>query len=177
MGASKKNLTASQIECLLLVSKQMTSKEIARDLGISPFTVDQRLGNARKILKAGSRREAAAKFMLMQQTDIYHSSVYKSLDVEKMRQPEMLREPVFDDSSPISEKAGNRRDPAIENAGEQSEAKLSRKLPKLGGQHHHLSKLEILRSILTIAFISTICLSALVVLVIGIMQILKWSPQ
>ena len=39
-------LTGGQIECLLLVDRHYSSKEIASQLGISPHTVDQRIRGA-----------------------------------------------------------------------------------------------------------------------------------
>ena len=50
------DLTEGQKACLRLVVQQQTSKEIARVLGISPFTVDQRLDAARRKLNAASRK-------------------------------------------------------------------------------------------------------------------------
>ena len=55
-------LTDGQRACLRLVNQHMTSKEIARALGISKATVDQRLDRARRQLGAASRGEAARVF-------------------------------------------------------------------------------------------------------------------
>lgn len=52
-------LTEGQRECLRRVLLHMTSKDIARELGISPHTVDQRLRVALRTLGVGSRIEAA----------------------------------------------------------------------------------------------------------------------
>lgn len=52
-------LTAAQLDVLKLVALRRTSKEIARELGISPVTVDQRIKRAQAILGAASRSEAA----------------------------------------------------------------------------------------------------------------------
>ena len=52
-------LTAKQREVLDLLIEHKTSKEIARDLGISPHTVDQRIQFAKEKLGAGSRSEVA----------------------------------------------------------------------------------------------------------------------
>ena len=53
------NLSEGQRICLRMVQLQMTSKEIARELGISSHTVDQRIRFAMRTLGAGSRTEAA----------------------------------------------------------------------------------------------------------------------
>jgi DNA-binding CsgD family transcriptional regulator len=55
-------LTAEQVEALRLVGENLSSKEIARELGISKSAVDQRLDRARLVLGASSRREAARIF-------------------------------------------------------------------------------------------------------------------
>ncbi len=52
-------LTESQRACLRRVLMHMSSKDIARELGISPHTVDQRLRVAMQTLGATSRVEAA----------------------------------------------------------------------------------------------------------------------
>jgi DNA-binding CsgD family transcriptional regulator len=55
-------LTEKQRQCLHLVVLRKTSKEIARELGISKPTVDQRIASARDILGVGSRDAAAMLF-------------------------------------------------------------------------------------------------------------------
>lgn len=54
------SLSAKQCECLELVLKRKTSKQIAIELGISRYTVDQRLDIARRRLGAEDRQEAAS---------------------------------------------------------------------------------------------------------------------
>ena len=56
-------LTDGQRECLRCVYNHMTSKDIARVLGISPHTVDMRLRTAMRTLSVGSRIEAARLLM------------------------------------------------------------------------------------------------------------------
>lgn len=55
-------LTDKQRECMRLVVLRKSSKEIARELGIAKPTVDQRVANARQILGARNRDEAAIIF-------------------------------------------------------------------------------------------------------------------
>lgn len=55
-------LTAKQREVMDLLIEHKTSKEIARMLGISPHTVDQRIQFAKEKLGAASRNEAAAVY-------------------------------------------------------------------------------------------------------------------
>lgn len=52
-------LSPGQIECLLLVDRHHSSKEIATHLGISPHTVDQRIRGALEKLGVERRGEAA----------------------------------------------------------------------------------------------------------------------
>ncbi len=52
-------LTEGQRDCLRLVYQHMTSKDIARLLGVSPHTVDMRLRTAMRTLQVANRIEAA----------------------------------------------------------------------------------------------------------------------
>ena len=58
-GAAIARLTPGQIDCLLLVDRHHSSKEIAAQLGISPHTVDQRIRGALEKLGVERRGEAA----------------------------------------------------------------------------------------------------------------------
>ena len=55
-------LTGKQRACLDLLLERKTSKEIARRLGISKFTVDQRLRTARAVLGATGRDDTALRY-------------------------------------------------------------------------------------------------------------------
>src|SRR5512139_3697901 len=61
-------LTEGQIECLLLVDRHYSSKEIATKLGISPHTVDQRIRGA--LEKLGVERRGDAARMVADQLSI-----------------------------------------------------------------------------------------------------------
>ena len=54
-------LTEKEREALLLVANNLSSKEIARHLDISPSAVDQRIDNARRKLGGIRRAEAARR--------------------------------------------------------------------------------------------------------------------
>jgi DNA-binding CsgD family transcriptional regulator len=60
MPENTNRLTPKQIQCLSLVADGMTSKEIARALGLSARTVDDHVEKARIKLNAHSRQRAAA---------------------------------------------------------------------------------------------------------------------
>ena len=57
-----KSLSPRQIEILRLVSEHYSSKEIARSLNLSPYTVDNHIASAIQRLGVTNRREAAAAY-------------------------------------------------------------------------------------------------------------------
>lgn len=59
--------TDKQCRVLDLLIEHKTSKEIARALGISPYTVDQRISLARAKLGLSSRNELAARYRVMRE--------------------------------------------------------------------------------------------------------------
>ncbi|WP_305095669.1 helix-turn-helix transcriptional regulator [Croceibacterium aestuarii] len=61
-------LTAKQIEVLDLLIEHKTSKEIARALDISPYTVDQRINFAKDKLGVRTRGEAAVAYRRLLET-------------------------------------------------------------------------------------------------------------
>ncbi|WP_197460187.1 helix-turn-helix transcriptional regulator [Sphingorhabdus sp. M41] len=75
-------LNDGQRDCLRLVLAHLNSKEIARELGVSPHTVDQRLRIAMRILGAQSRFEAARIFARLDQENSYQPLIYQSSAVE-----------------------------------------------------------------------------------------------
>ena len=75
-------VTEGQRACLRMVLRHMSSKDIARTLGISRHTVDQRLKLAMKTLGATSRVEAARTLAAMEGTDEYQRLTYQASDIE-----------------------------------------------------------------------------------------------
>jgi DNA-binding CsgD family transcriptional regulator len=71
-----------QRACLRLVLEHKSSKEIARELGISSHTVDQRLKQAMKHLGAGSRVEAAKRLAALDAAGGYQSLACQTPDIE-----------------------------------------------------------------------------------------------
>jgi DNA-binding CsgD family transcriptional regulator len=65
-ASNVERLSEGQRECLRLVWQYHSSKEVARKLGISPHTVDQRIKRAISILGVGNRAEAARLLMLQE---------------------------------------------------------------------------------------------------------------
>ena len=80
--AAADRLNDGQRDCLRLVLAHHNSKEIARQLGVSPHTVDQRLRTAMRILNVQSRFEAAREFAAIDVDDGYQPLVYQVSDVE-----------------------------------------------------------------------------------------------
>ncbi len=80
-------LTAGQRACLELVDDHATSKEIARQLGISRHTVDARLRQAIQILGVTSRREAAIVWRAASGAQPYQAFAYQSPRIEDLAPP------------------------------------------------------------------------------------------
>lgn len=74
-------LTEGQRQCLRLVLRHMSSKDIARQLGISPHTVDQRLKLAMKTLGAASRVDAARMLDAAESGNGYQGLVHQGPDI------------------------------------------------------------------------------------------------
>lgn len=71
-------LTDGQKECLRLVYRHMSSKDIARELGISPHSVDARLRSAIRALGVAARTDAALLLAAHEAGAPYQSPVYQS---------------------------------------------------------------------------------------------------
>lgn len=152
---ARPELTDGQKACLRLVDDHHTSKEIARILGISPFTVDQRLDAARRKLNAQSRKDAAKIFAATEHGDLSEPFVYE---------PQRLEAAGFNDI-PMSPP----------NRVGQTLARFSSlaSVPPIGGERHELSKKEILVQSLNIAFFSTLVIAFVVVVLTGTMRLFQ----
>lgn len=82
LSARVARLTAGQRACLDLVDDHATSKEIARQLGISRHTVDARLRQAIQILGVSSRREAAIIWRAAANAEGYQPFAYQMSRLE-----------------------------------------------------------------------------------------------
>ena len=95
-------LTDKQCQVLDLLIEHKTSKEIARELGISPYTVDQRISLARAKLGVSSRNELAALYRAMRETlGQSPSGVGTPSDgeqLEALSESEALGPPIVDDN-------------------------------------------------------------------------------
>jgi DNA-binding CsgD family transcriptional regulator len=100
-------LTSKQRDVLDLLLDHMTSKEIAIQLDISPHTVDQRIGIARRKLGASSRSQLVLKYRALQEAEprpsvtpettptalepIYEETVYQNSDIADPA-PDLLKQ-------------------------------------------------------------------------------------
>ena len=98
-------LTAGQRECLFLVNDHATSKEIARQLGISRHTVDARLRAAIQTLGVTSRREAAIIYRAAMQAEGYQPLAYQSPRI--VTGVDGAENPTHDDATHQDESAGD----------------------------------------------------------------------
>jgi len=80
-GSALAQLSDGQRACLRLVIQHMSSKDIARELNISPHTVDQRLKLAMHSLGARSRVEAAKLLAAHELSDPYQPLIHQSPDI------------------------------------------------------------------------------------------------
>lgn len=134
-------LTEGQKACLRLVEQQHTSKEIARKLGISRFTVDQRLDAARRKLNASSRKEAA--------------KIFAALDVNRISEPLVYEAFVLDSKHQIA----NQSSRSGRWKWGLSRILSLRSSVALGGEGPEITSREILVRALNIAFFSTLVLA------------------
>ncbi len=74
-------LSEGQRECLRMVYRHMETKEIARELGISPDGVTQRIKAAMRILGVDRRRDAALILAEAEGIEAYPPLVYPPRDI------------------------------------------------------------------------------------------------
>lgn len=149
------HLTEGQKACLRLVEQHHTSKEIARTLGISPFTVDQRLDAARRKLNAASRIEAAKIFAALDQNGISQRFVYETSMLES------------------TDDAGSQNTLPDEWRRKLSKILSFISVPPIGGERHELSSREILVLALNLAFFSTVVMAFVVVVLTGTFRLFQ----
>lgn len=89
-------LTAKQRACLDLLLERKTSKQIGRELGISKYTVDQRITAARQALGASDRDDTAMRYARLRK--ICDRIAYDPVQVPAIPLPVQSRS--ADDGSP-----------------------------------------------------------------------------
>ncbi|MGB5725389.1 MAG: helix-turn-helix transcriptional regulator [Parasphingorhabdus sp.] len=159
-------LNDGQRDCLRLVLAHHNSKEIARELGISPHTVDQRLRTAMRILNVHSRFEAAREFAALDTEDGYQPLIYQMPDVERARKNERLGSSI---GGPGTERTGSIDD--VGNADSRSAFKALEQsenrrrplpIPRYRGEKNSLATVERIGWILAIAIGSALSFGGLI---------------
>lgn len=174
-GMRRPDLTEGQIICLRLVGENYTSKEIARQLGISRFTVDQRLDAARKKLDAESRIDAARRFAQLDAEEIYQPIVYDPDGLEKPDAPSQFGFATSGWGSTIHQESSrefNDQSITTDAVHETRQGFLRWFLPPpIGGKRHNLSNGDVLLKSINVAFISTMMVAAIVIVMTGVMRL------
>ena len=148
-------LTDGQKACLRMVYRHMSSKDIARALGISPHTVDQRLRIAMHMLGVCSRIEAA-RILAQDENKAYQSTLYQP--------PYIVPGPVEPETEalapggPEGQADGRlfRQAQALYSAGPDADSRLRWPLRKRGARHNDLETRD------TLIWIAAIPIGAMV---------------
>lgn len=138
-------LTDVQVRCLRLVAQGYTSKEIAKQLGLTPMTVDQYLHRAKKVVGAPDRR-SAARIVSEQQP----AASFKPFE---LKAPTVAGQ--APDMTPSVEPGG---EPQEQSASDQLQIRLG--FPPLGGIRSNLDATQKTRTILRIAGLTLIYTTA-----------------
>lgn len=83
-------LTKGQRECLRMVYRHMETKEIARELGISPDGVTQRIKGAMRTLDVSRRKDAALILAEAEGTESYPPLVYPPRGIATPPEPAIM---------------------------------------------------------------------------------------
>ena len=174
MGKHRPDLTDGQKDCLRLVDDHLTSKEIARILAISPFTVDQRLDAARRKLGAPNRVEAARAFAaidqgILSERLVYHpSALATGLSGANLGEPSNLVEQV-NGVTPAGDYAasGNFR---FQQKGLLSAVFSILPVPPIGGPRHDLQKRSVVQYSMNVALYSAVIIAMLIIILTGVMR-------
>lgn len=128
-------LTAKQREVLDLLIQHKTSKEISRILGISPYTVDQRILLARGKLGVASRSEVAQAYRLLLEsqafTELSVKPVYGSPAVANGHNPTHKDGEGRDDPNVSADDGGDDGDHAVMPTAATAEEGYHRVLPEM----------------------------------------------
>lgn len=106
-------LTDVQVNCLRLVAEGYTSKEIAKQLGLTPMTVDQYLHRAKKAVGAPDRRAASRRFFEQQADPLFKSFELKTPAVADSTQG--MTPPRAPGGEPVHESTGHSCHPLMAN--------------------------------------------------------------
>ncbi len=154
------NLSVGQRDCLRLVLAHLNSKEIGRELGISPHTVDQRLRGSMRVLGVSTRFEAARKFAELEGAPAYQPLIYQSSDVENSGESAKLDLSNKRDTEVADHLISDRSNFEDGTAALQMDRQASRSsrlpFPRARGEKNELSSIERLGWIIVIAIGSAV---------------------
>ncbi|WP_227698807.1 helix-turn-helix domain-containing protein [Sphingomonas hengshuiensis] len=166
-------LTTRQKDCLRLVAKGYTSKEIGRQLGISYSTVDNHLLAAVQLLEVPGRAEAARKLADHEQA-IRQEQLPSRPDASERHAPppagtvdghsEMVGQELPRQPLPVAQ-TPSPADERSQVAGAPSESRPGRLLPPIGGRENVLSGSRRIYAIARISLFSTLMFVACVIVI------------
>lgn len=139
-------LKGRKLDCMLLVKEGLSSKEIARELGISHRTVDQHVAAAVEALGAPNRKAAISRLLEM--------------DLEEGRaesEPFMLADPI----------SGGGEEHLIDGKADRQPADI---LPPLGGAANMASRAERIAWMMRIAVFSIMLTSGCILAILGVVR-------
>lgn len=150
-------LTEAQRTCLRMVFMHMSSKDIARELGISHHTVDQRLKAAIQTLGVENRIQAARLLARHEGGEAYQPLVYQSPDIAGP--PPTVPIPVLVDhgeADRLSGRAMREDQAAFDAAFHRSQSPTALPLPIGGGDPNDLKPWQRLGWVFAIMLLVTL---------------------
>ncbi|MCA0978367.1 helix-turn-helix transcriptional regulator [Qipengyuania flava] len=153
-------LTRRQMDCMKLVRNGLTSKQIARELGISPRTVDQHIAAAIDILQVNNRMAAVTRLQEL------------GLDHPGEKQGGGLARPSAEAEAEADKKHGNLANSIGVGIVSQSAIPTSAAIfPVLGGRANSASPRQRLRWMIRIAIISIMASCMVVLTILGFSEL------
>lgn len=146
-------LSAAQRTCLRLVALNRSSKEIAKEIGLSPQTVDQYLSRAAATLGVSTRREAARLFSALER-DAFNKSEFKTDEVV------------------VAEKSPSMDGPSEAGGARRTWTWFAKRLPPIGGERHDLTPLQTVYAILRVSIFTMGTAGAIIAIVFWLNRLL-----
>lgn len=153
-GNSVESLSEAQRECLRLIATGLELKEVAREIGISPNAVVERLRNARRTLGVGTSREAARLFAAYERGADYMWHVATSDGVAERGPPAPFSRPSNNASRSAGEGPGSvsireEQTPYLA-AGLSAGARFPWPFPTVGRERNDLAGWQIFAAVLAL---------------------------
>jgi DNA-binding CsgD family transcriptional regulator len=137
-------LTEGQRDVLRMVNRHMETKEIARELGISPDGVNQRIKAAMRTLGVNKRRDAALLLAEVEGRDPYQPLVYPPRDIASAGDPATFGPSTESgrEYGPASIGAMREEQAAFQAVPQLRSGRLQLPLPVRGGRPNDLNALQ-----------------------------------